>query len=518
MIPSSRRNARRHRVLVVDDDPSVRAIFADALAEDRFELRGALDGGEGLYQIEQWQPDLVVLDHKLPDRAGLELLPEITAFDRHLPILFLTATQSADTAIQAMKLGAFEYATKPVPLDQLADQVDRGIESRRLLRTPVVMQEPETSAPQTEADDLIGRCAAMQNIYKSIGRLAAHDLPCLIQGETGTGKKLAARAIHAYGQRSQQPIRTLRCRDYDSRDIRRELFGCDRSGRTGLLEACHGGTVILEEIGDLPAAVQSWLLTQMRRQADGAALDDNVGARHDVTLIFTTTGDVDQLVTTRRVRSDLFYELSGSILALPPLRDRGGDIRLLVEHYVQKLLSIRSVQPEATVRVSDAAIEILSSYHWPGNVAELKSVLRRALMESRGTVLASEYLRGALGQRKFTAVPNAPERNFETQPPPHDGSETPAAPASSTPEDNPAAQLEDRRYWEPFVAKRRDDHEGTLYSDAVERLEKGLIAATLEATQGNLAHAARLLGMTRVSLRKKIQKLDMEIPGRARQG
>ena len=539
MIQRPHRHTRRHRVLIVDDDPSVKLVFAEALDADRFELRGALDAGEGLRQVEQWQPDLVVLDQRLPDRAGLEVLPEISGVDRHLPILFLAATQSADTAIRAMKCGAFDYATKPVPLNRLAEQVDRGIENRRLLRSPVVMRETDPDGEPSGAERLVGRCRAMQRIYKSVGRLAAHDLPCLIQGEAGTGKKLTARAIHAHGHRAQRPIRTLRCGDHDPEEILRELFGCDRSGQPGLLAACHGGTLIVEEIAELPAAAQSSLLMHMRRGDDrtrrlaaaGSPPHQPAGTESDITLIFTTTGDIDQLVTSRRVRSDLFYELSGNVLALPPLRERGVDLRLLVNHYVQKLLGIRSVQPDATVRVSDGAVAILSSYHWPGNIAELKSVLRRALIESRGTVLASEYLCEVLGQPRRPETPgrpNAPEAPAPGAPEdasrascPRGGAATDAR-AALEPSSNAAvpddlvAKLQESGYWRAFVSARRDDDEGTLYAIAVERLEEGLLSAMLEATEGNLAQAARRLGMTRVSLRKKIQKLGLVIPGRGK--
>lgn len=514
MDASATRSGKSSRVLIIDGDPSLGGVVEGLVQDCGYEIRTAAAGGSGVEQLREWRPDIVLLNDRLPDQPGLGVLPQILKADPHVAVLYIASDDAAESAIEAIRRGAFDYFTKPLSLEQLRQSIEQARENRRLLRAPLVVRTPDSAA--SDPDRLIGRCEAMQRVYKAIGRIAAHDQPALIVGPPGVGKRLVARAIHQHGVRSTGPFVSVRCGDHAGEDLESVLFAGTDAAPAATQQA-HGGVLLLEEFETVSLPLQARLLGLVRQSMSAGAAQR---AESSGTLLLLSFGlHVDQLPPTSRaadsttlqhphrpfIRADLYYELAGNTLLLPPLRQRGDDIRLLVEHYVQRLSSAGPVLPDAGGRISAEALELVHQYNWPGNITELKSVLRRALIESRGTIIASDYLRQALSEPPLRRPEPLPAEKPSAAP-------AWAPPAAAGPTVSPADVD-----WESFMASHTCDDRGGeagLYAAAVEEMERGLIAALLRRTEGNLAQAARLLGMTRVSLRKKILKLDLAVPGR----
>lgn len=477
-VSMSDRAKRLARVMIVDDDPLIRRMFEAGIGERGYAVSSAADGKTALEMVRRESPDVVVLDNVLPDLSGLEVLRLLRVYDSHLPVILITAQGTSLTAIEAMKACAFDYLAKPVDLGRLESQIGRAVESRRLMRVPVV--PAGVAAPDGGADALIGRSPAMQDVFKAIGRVSLEDVPILIEGEPGTGKELTARAIYHHGSRAKGPFCVVNCADFDPATLEVELFGSDEETspgrRIGRIEQGRGGVLLLEEVGRLSPPAQSRLLRLLRDQEF-----ERVGGREtlsaDVQVIVSTTGRLEGLVEQGRFRTDLYYHLVSFRISLPPLRKREEDIPLLVEHFVKQSSGIGGSLSAAPIRISDEALQMLSRHAWPGNLDELRSVLRRALVETKGTVVASDFLLSALGGE-------------------------PAA-------DNQRAL--GITNWRMFAESRTSEGSQHLYADAVEEMERNLLRQVLDGTGGNQAHASRILGITRGNLRKKIRALGLEL-------
>lgn len=470
---------RAPRVLVIDDDPMVQRIGEQVFAAPAYSYFAAGTAAEGLSQIARQRPDVVILDHVLPDQDGLAVLDQIRALDRHLLVLFITAVGTSLNTIEAMKRGAFDFLAKPLDLDVLQRQVLRALETRRLMLSPVELQA-EGSVPAAEM--LVGNSAAMREVYKSIGRVAAQDLPVLIVGERGTGKELVARLISENGPRSGKALQTVKCSDFSGPWLESELFGHEaeafpgaHTSRGGRIEAAEGGVLLLKEIGDLPLATQSKLL-RLLRQNNYERLGGAVRSA-DVTILATSSDELERAVSEGRFQSDLLYALGAFTIRLPPLRERRDDIPLLVDHIVKNFAGIRQTLGGEITRVSEAALGILGRYDWPGNVDELQCVLKRALIEGKGAVLATENLARATGQTGEPAL--------------H------------------AAQQGHAIDWSCFLQSELETGSTSVYAHATALLEKHLLPLVLTACDGSQVKAARCLGMTRGSLRKKLRQLDL---------
>ncbi len=478
---------RERRVLVIDDDPSVASVVTTALSHDGIRVQHAENGTTGLQQLVQFRPDVLILDHLLPDGEGLQILGRVNRIDARLPVLFVTARSCSDLAIEAMKHGAFDFLAKPLQLEKVAEKTQQALESRQLMLMPV--QLPSQVDPMIDgADHLIGQCQEMQEVYKAIGRAAAHDVPVLIEGEIGTGKELVARAIYQHGRRKDRPFMKVVCSDFSAEWLESELFGHEPNSlagaaerRIGKIEQCHGGTVLLEGISAIPQAVQSKLVRFIQDKSF-----ERVGGQEAVqvntTLIFTSNKNTERLTAEGMIRHDLFYLLNAFMIRIPPLRERGADLPKLVDHFVGQFCRVERIVQTGAVRTSPEALRLLSDYPWPGNVAELRSVLRRALIESRGTVIAGDYLRNALRD-----MPRS-EEGLETK-------------ILST-------HVCD---WEDFIQEKIEAGSNDLYSDSVMEMERHVLTIILRKTSGNQAKAARMLGITRTSLRKKIHYLGLAI-------
>src|SRR6516165_3672750 len=468
-------------LLLIDDDPAlipgqVRQAFP--APTHRVEVAGT--GSEGLEQVGAGPPDVILLDLSLPDQSGLEVYQQIRRLDARIPVIFITVVKCADAAIEAMKQGAYDYLFKPVDLNQLQRVVGEALEVARRMREPAVVAE---TPPDPDVDGaIIGVCPAMREVYKAIGRVAAQDVPVLITGESGTGKELVARAVYQHGPRAKAPFLALNCAAIPEPLLESELFGHEKGAftgadrrRIGKFEQCNGGTLFLDEVGDMPLPAQAKVLRVLQEQAF-----ERVGGsetiRTDVRLIAATHRNLKAWSDEGKFRLDLYYRLGVFTIHLPPLRERGDDLELLAQFYLRRVSrdlgrEVREVAPEA--------LERLRAYPWPGNMRELQSVLKQALLRAHGPVLLAEFL------PEFPGAPAAP-----------------AAPMAS-----PGGGLDP----EAFLRQRLGPDSRDLYAEIHRELDRLVLPRVLEHTGGNQARAALLLGISRRTLRVKLQDLGLHV-------
>lgn len=380
-------------LLIVDDEPNVVYSLKKRLTTDSLEIISASTARQGIEMVIDRNPDAVLLDVRLPDMSGLDAFEEIRQYDSRLPVIIITAHATTETAIEAMKRGAFEYLLKPLDLPELKDIVARAIHLGSLSRVPAVFGEEESS--DRAADRIVGLSPPMQAVYKNIGRVAPQDVNVLILGESGTGKELVARAIYSHSQRNKKPFLAINCAAIPESLLESELFGHERGAftgadrrRIGKFEQVDQGTMFLDEIGDMSLATQAKILRLLQ---DGRfeRVGGNETISTDVRIIAATNQNLEELVARGRFREDLYYRLKVFGIHLPPLRERMEDLPLLVEHFA-KLASqelnkpIRTTPPET--------MEVLKAYDWPGNVRELQSAIKYAFVQATGEILAPHWL------------------------------------------------------------------------------------------------------------------------------
>ena len=467
-----------HLLLIDDDAVMIPGQVRQAFPTPAHQVEVASTGAKGLQQAGAGAPDVILLDLRLPDQSGLEVYQQLRRIDARIPVIFITMAKGADAAIEAMKQGAYDYLFKPLDLHQLRRVVGEALEVAQRMRQPAVVAE---TAPDPDVDGaIVGSCPAMREVYKAIGRVAAQDVPVLITGESGTGKELVARAIYQHGPRAKGPFLALNCAAIPENLLESELFGHEKGAftgadrrRIGKFEQCSGGTIFLDEIGDMPLALQAKILRLLQEQAF-ERVGGNETVRTDVRLIAATHRDLEALSTEGRFRPDLYYRLGVFTIHLPPLRERGDDLPMLVHHYVRRF--DRELGREVR-EIAAEAMERLSSHPWPGNIRELQSVLKQALLRSTGPVLIPAFLPSPTG---------APR--------------TAAAPPPSADESAPL---------ESFIRQRLQAGSNDLYEETLRRVEQFLLPLVLQSTGGNKVQAARILGITRMTLRTKLREIGL---------
>jgi two-component system nitrogen regulation response regulator GlnG len=468
-------------VLLIDDDPDlVVEQVRQAFPSPRHQVEVACTGAAGLERARAGPPDVILLDLRLPDQSGLEVYQQLRAIDARIPVIFVTLAKSADAAIEAMKQGAYDYLFKPLDLYQLKRVVGEALEVARRMREPAVLAEAEPG-PDVEGA-IVGSCPAMREVYKAIGRVAAQAVPVLITGESGTGKELVARAIYQHGPRAKAPFLALNCAAIPEALLESELFGHEKGAftgadrkRIGKFEQCSGGTLFLDEVGDMPLALQAKLLRLLQEQAF-ERVGGNETVRTDVRLIAATHHDLKAEAAEGTFRPDLYYRLGVFTIHLPPLRERGEDLPLLVRHYLRRFSRElgREVQEAAP-----EALERLRGYPWPGNIRELQSALKQALLQASGTVLLPAFLPDLSGR--------------------------PGEPGPTAPAGPRALDLE------AFIRQRLGPDAHDLYADTHREVDRVLLPWALEHTGGNQHQAARLLGIARQTLRAKLRDLGLYV-------
>src|SRR6266542_1052273 len=394
------------KLLLIDDEVDVQYSFQRIFDSPEIELATASSGEEGLKTIPKFKPDLVIMDVRMGGITGLETLRRIRQMDSKLLVILMTAYSTTQTAIEAMKLGAYDYLLKPFDVPKLKDIITNALKAARDMKQVVSYQ------PLLEQEDyelgIVGRSEAMQQVFKLIGQLAASDATALITGESGTGKELVARAIYHHGNRSQQAFLAVNCAAIPEQLLESELFGHERGAftgatlqRIGKFEQCHRGTLFLDEIGDMTPATQTKIL-RVLQSGTFERVGGNQPITADVRIIAATNKPLEQAVAARQFREDLCYRLNVVRVHIPALRDRREDIPLLVNYYLNKFAQAQDQRPKS---ISTEVIAALEQYHWPGNVRELENVIQRAIVVAKGEAillgdLPSEILPSARPARR----------------------------------------------------------------------------------------------------------------------
>ena len=463
-------------LLVVDDEPNVLFSVEQVLRSEQLDVITASTGRQGIEQVQRRRPDAVLLDVRLGDMSGLDAFDQIRRIDPRLPVIIVTAFAATETAIEAMKRGAFEYLLKPVDFHQLREVVARALERSRLAHVPAVFHENGESAG---VDRIIGRSAAMQGVYKAIGRMAPQDVTVLILGESGTGKELVARALYHHSRRADRPFLAINCAAIPEALLESELFGHERGAftgaerrRVGKFEQADGGTIFLDEIGDMTSTTQAKVLRLLQEQRF-ERVGGNETIQTDVRVLAATNQDLEQAVAAGRFRRDLFYRLNGFTIKLPPLRERREDLPLLAEHFIQHFnermgREVHSVSPDT--------LELLEAHDWPGNVRELQSTIKYALVHAAGEVLTPDCLPESL------------------------------RPSTRSPAIAPDAQSLDLA---GLVGDLLRMGESEIYRKAALAADRVILEAVLRHTRGNQVQASELLGISRTTLRAKLRALGV---------
>jgi DNA-binding NtrC family response regulator len=382
----------RSTILVVDDEPYICELFRDMLEPGGAQVQVAHSGTEALALLEAREPDLVLLDVMIPAPDGLEVLQHIRDQELDIPVIIVTAKESSTVTIEAMQRGAYDYVAKPFDPDDVMRVVERALEHHYLTRRVHTLEQQ--FGEKDPRDTLIGRSAAMQQVYKLIGRVATSDTTVLITGESGTGKEVVARAIHRSSLRREKPFIAVNCAALPETLLESELFGHEKgsftgatSQRKGRFEKATGGVLFLDEVGEMSSSTQKKLLRVLQEHAF-ERVGGNMTIHADVRVIAATNRDLEQAVIDGYFREDLYYRLNVITIALPPLRERKDDIPLLVQHF----LSRRAQAGSPPLRITEEALDLLRSYEWPGNVRQLENTIERAIVLSQSNLIDRDYL------------------------------------------------------------------------------------------------------------------------------
>jgi two-component system nitrogen regulation response regulator GlnG len=472
------------KILVAEDEESLRWVLKKALEEGGYWVQTAANGRLAQQSLKENHFDVSLMDIKLPDVDGLTLLKEAKEAGVETAMILMTAQNTMRNAIEAMKYGAFDYITKPFDIDEILVVVKRAIESRKLSRDFRELKE-EIKKRFEPGVTMIGTSTAMQKVYKTIGQVVNTDATILIQGESGTGKELVAKTIHYNSPRWNKPFVAVHCAAIPRELLESELFGHEKGSFTGALERRIGkfelaeeGTLFLDEVGDIPLELQTKLLRVLQEREFS-----RVGGRDilktNVRILAATNQDLEKAVKEKRFREDLYFRLKVIPIYLPPLRERKGDISLLLNHFIEKINREMATQMSG---VSPEAFKLLEEHPWPGNVREMENALIRAAVLSGGSILFPKDF--SFQSRQGSGLPDYDNLSLE---------------------EIIHYKLED------YFDRTKGVDVDNLYSLVVERVERPLIELTLKKTRGNQIRAAQILGINRNTLRKKIADLHINI-------
>ena len=463
-------NSNPATVLVVDDEANLRKVLAALLRREGYEVLTASDGEEALQLLQYQTVDVILSDQRMPKVDGLTLLKEVMDKHSDVPVIILTAHGSVDSAVEAIKLGAFDYLTKPFDKDELQMVIRKALATAELR-----VNEPEPNAPNRWG--LIGKSEKLDSIFKTIEKVAGTPSTVLITGESGTGKELVAAAIHNHSTRKDKPFIRINCAAIPRELIESELFGYEKGAFTGAVgskpgrfELAHEGTLFLDEIGEIPIEMQVKLLRALQ-ESEFERVGGVTTTKVDVRLIAATNRRLDKEIETGRFREDLYYRLNVVPIALPPLRERNDDIPSLVDHFLEKYNERLAKEPKVET-LHPEALQKLMSYRWPGNIRELENVIERAVLFAEAGIITVDELPDPL----------------------RDPPETEERPSSP-----PAESLGVAR-----VGPLKE-----IVRQHTENLEKDLISRALDETGGNVTKAAQKLSISRKSLQNKMKGLKL---------
>jgi len=480
---------KNSKLLIIDDEKDVHYSFERLLKKEKLDIVSADNPKDGLALLEEEEPDLVVMDIRMGKANGLETLQKIKEYDPRQLVIMMTAYGTSQTAIEAMKLGAYDYVLKPFDIPELKALIQRALDAA------CIMNDSDESAELAPVEDvgdagIIGHSAAMQAVYKLVGQVAPTEATVLITGESGTGKELIARAIVENSKRARQPFITINCAAIPENLLESELFGHEKgsftgatSQRIGKFEQCDGGTLFLDEIGEMPLPIQSKLL-RLIQEGEFNRVGGNKALYADVRLIAATNRNLLEACKEKIFREDLYYRLNVFSIRLPPLRERLTDIPHMVSHFMEKW---RKRNPDAPEKLASETMEALCAYKWPGNVRELENTMQRAMVLASGDTVTPSDLPPELLQEErvnsdvFHEQISASGESQDTAPCPIDTA------------------------METVFNEASEDPDRAL----LPWLEEVFIRKALKKVDGNQVKAAKLLGITRSTLRSRMDKLGI---------
>jgi len=492
----------RHTILIVDDEKDVLYSFKRVLASENYELVLAGSAEEGLRIFRERKPDLVLMDVRMAAMDGISGLREMRKLDPKSLVIIMTAYASTQTAIEAMKAGAYDYVLKPFEIDKLKRLLQDALRSSENMKS-VVSYQPLLSREDHKLG-VIGKSDAMQEVYKEIGRVAARNVPVLITGETGTGKELVARAIYNHSDRSDKRFLAINCGAIPEQLLESELFffllGAFTSAharRIGKFEVCDNGTLFLDEIGELSLSTQSKLL-RVLQEKEFERVGGSAPIKVNVRVIAATNRDLREMIKEKTFREDLFYRLNVVNIQLPPLSERRDDIPLLAEYFAERF----ATEIGGKITISETAMDKLVSFNWPGNVRELENTVKNSILRMKGQILLPEDVHLGEGGGTFGSKA-ALERAAAAA----SAQAEPAKPASVV---STTDRSLDGLMKPVFEEVRRRRSEGDK-EDAFDLVEHCLVREALIHCDGNQARAAKLLGITRSTLRKRMTKYGIQL-------
>jgi len=457
------------KILVIEDDASIARSLMKELQAESYEVELASRGDEGLAKASEDGFDVVITDLMMPGLSGLDLVEQLHRAKPRLPIILMTAYGTTETAIEATRLGAYDYVLKPFEPDELLDTVAKAAACNQFMSAPLELGKADPKQPS-----IVGRSRAMQKLYKEIGRAAATSVTVLIRGETGTGKELVARAVHQHSARSEQPFIAVNCSAIPETLLESELFGHEQGAftgaharRVGRFEQAKRGTVFLDEIGDLGLSAQVKLLRVLQEKCI-----QRVGGNEFITVearvVAAMHRDLESAVREKQFREDLLYRLSACTILVPPLNERTEDIPELVKYFLVRYSKEIGVDSPA---IQPEAIEFLKTQAWPGNIRELENAISHALLLARDHPISLEHTQQAYARTRFGAAP---------------------------------AEQSISGYFAELLSQAQQPGLGSARSKMIEDMERELFSRAIRLARGNQAKAARWLGVTRGTMREKL--------------
>jgi len=478
--------APARQILIAEDEPNLRRVLGAQLQRDGYDVLLAEDGEQAMALLAEHHVDVVISDLKMPKVDGMALLKHVVAERPDVPFLLITAHGTIETAVEALKLGAFDYVTKPFDRAELKLIVDKAARTRELADKDAQVEPKDANLDGASGRyRLIGRESPMLEVYAIIEKVADTPSTVLITGESGTGKELVARALHEHGACSSGPLIRVNCAAIPRDLIESELFGYEKGAFTGAVtskpgrfELAHGGTLFLDEIGEIPVNMQVKLLRAIQEhEFERVGGIKTIGV--EVRLVAATNRDLVEEIKEGRFREDLYYRLNVVQIRLPPLRERRGDIPMLVAHFVRRFKERLKKQ---VTGVSDEAMELLLAHPWPGNIRELENVIERCTLFCDGEQIAVQDLPPELTKKPISTSGNTPAPDLED-------------------EDEPTSDAKSG----PVGLKE-------LVREAATKVERDLIVRALDQMGGNVTHTARLLRISRKSLQTKMKELGLREP------
>ena len=452
----------KHSILIVEDDINTLNGLADILTEENFEVSKAKNAKQALGSVRKHFFNVILMDYLLPDQDGLELSKTILQEQLETKIIMMTAFGTVKNAVNAMKLGIYDYLTKPVDLDELLIIIRRAIKEQNLISENVALKSKLTQIYRFE--NIIGVSGKMQEVFQKVIKVANTDATVLLRGESGTGKELIARAVHFQSHRKEKPLVEINCASIPENLLESELFGHEKGAFTGAykmkkgrFEIAHQGTIFLDEIGDLPLGLQAKLLRVLQERTF-ARVGGVENIEVDVRLIAATNSDLEKIIEEKKFREDLYYRLNVVPIFIPPLRERVEDIGVLTDHFIQKY---SEKNKRKLVGINDSARHLLMNYEWPGNIRELENAIENAIIMCEKDIIEPKDLPGYL-------------------------------------------QASEKSKKDIEITVNQSNHLG--FKERLELYEKEIIRQALEETNGNKTKAAKKLGFTLRTLRNKANK------------